>query len=283
MGLIRGSVVRPPRVRNERWIRLPSTVVVLISWAVLCCGCNDRHQEIEIAVTPINQRILPPKTEIGSKTTGKANEQSDSSLTEQSTGITQADLFDHLGKTDATENLDFFSPPSANEVQSETLVKSSDRVRSLRLLGFVNAEPQRRDSTIAIIKIGEKLVYLQRGEHYDTVSVNDIDPVARSVTVRNQGDLHTLHLRKQAILNEPTTPPDVRTRNAKLRGASPRGRASSNDALGVPGLHAPIDPPVIPDPISEESGSRLPLPDPVESFELPEIPDLEGLSDELEL
>ncbi|WP_167546791.1 hypothetical protein [Stieleria maiorica] len=179
------------------------------------------------------------------------------------------------------ENVDFFSPPKAKAVKIEVETPDEETEQAIiRLIGFVTTDPDNTSSTLALLRVGGKLVPLQAGEEFDGISMVSINCRDRTAEIGYLGERLTLAMMNQPIENpavEGPTPRRIRRRTPSP-GPISRPREIRDDfAWQDPGFETPPDPDLGLNSISEEL--EIALPEDLPLPEMPELPELEGLPD----
>ncbi|WP_182865738.1 hypothetical protein [Stieleria mannarensis] len=177
------------------------------------------------------------------------------------------------------ENVNFFSPPKAKTVKVEVETPQEETEQAIiRLIGFVTTDPDNTSSTLALLRVGGKLVPLHAGEEFDGISMISISCRERSAEIGYLGERLTLVMMNQPIENPAVEGPSPRRRRQRTPSRvpiSPPGEIREDFQLPDPGWETPADPDLGLKSISEEL--EIALPDDLPLPEMPELPELEGL------
>ena len=159
-------------------------------------------------------------------------------------------------KTPFNEEESFFSPPTVAE-QTNQVIEATPEHQAVRLLGFANRGGKNGTERLAILKIGDRMLFMTEGETQKGVELLKID--GRTVHLHRGRDRWSLALMKQPVVNPGVQPPSL------------RNRASQSSKLA-----RPVSDPLLQDmPVPE-----LPLPA-MEEFAEPSAIDLESGFDAL--
>ncbi len=177
------------------------------------------------------------------------------------------------------DHLNFFLPPKTATVKVEVATPEPEIEQStVRLIGFVTSDSEDEHATLALLRVGGKLIPIQAGEEFDGISLLSTDMKNRSVEIRHLDECMTLAMMDQPIENpavQGLAVQPVRRRATPRKPTTHHSAARDDFHLTDPGFATPPEPDLglgaIP------AGMDLELPDELRLPEMPELPELEGL------
>ncbi|MCS7465458.1 hypothetical protein NZK35_02095 [Stieleria sp. ICT_E10.1] len=177
------------------------------------------------------------------------------------------------------DHLNFFLPPKTATVKVEVDTPEPEIEQStVRLIGFVTSDSEDEHATLALLRVGGKLIPIQAGEEFDGISLLSADMKNRSVEIRHLDECMTLAMMDQPIENpavQGLAVQPVRRRAAHPKPTTRHSAAPDEFQISDPGFATPPEPDLglgaIPD------GMDLELPEELRLPEMPELPELEGL------
>nr|WP_143547833.1 hypothetical protein [Rhodopirellula sp. SM50] len=177
------------------------------------------------------------------------------------------------------DHLDFFMPPKTATVKVEVATSEPEMEQStVRLIGFVTSDAEDEHATLALLRVGGKLIPIQAGEEFDGISLLSTDRKNRSVEIRHLDECMTLAMMDQPIENpavQGLAVQPVRRRATAPKPTTRHSAARDNFHLSDPEFATPPEPDLglgaIP------AGMDLELPEELRLPEMPELPELEGL------
>ncbi|WP_145388601.1 hypothetical protein [Stieleria neptunia] len=223
-------------------------------------------------------------TEAASGTTRAVRSQPENTLKDRrarALPLTKNNAFDEQDISAIPDHLNFFLPPKTATVKVEVDAPEPETEQStVRLIGFVSSDAEDELATLALLRVGGKLVPIQAGEEFEGISLLSTNMKNRSVEIRHLDECMTLAMMDQPIENpavQGLTPQPVRRRTTSPSAISRHSAAPDEFHLSDPGFATPPDPDLglgsIP------AGMDLELPEELRLPEMPELPELEGFPD----
>lgn len=177
------------------------------------------------------------------------------------------------------DHLNFFLPPKTATVKVDVdTPEPATEQATVRLIGFVTSDSEDERSTMALLRVGGKLVPIQAGEEFDGISLLSTNMKNRSVEIRHLDERMTLAMMDQPIENpavQGLAVQPIRRRTAHSKPTPRQSAARGEFHLSDPGFATPPEPDLGLDAIPV--GMDLELPDELRLPEMPELPELEGL------
>ncbi|MCC9601556.1 hypothetical protein LOC67_13445 [Stieleria sp. JC731] len=167
-----------------------------------------------------------------------------------------------VGETEPT----FFHEPVEDTRNEKLVVTEEQPSAQVKLLGIVRPS-QDSEMVTALIRINNRCYVMEQGEVRDGVLLKHIDPENRGISFESDGDLTSIELLKQTVINEAVALPPITNRRSMDRPLGRRhGDAAAKKRTTIP-IAPPIDLPTLNLP-GMNSNSRQELP------AMPDLPDL---------
>ena len=262
-------------VRSDRRLRCGLSgfhTACAIFLASSLAGCDSKSLQEDSGSLPAGDRVRPVSAhrsgiEVGP--TGDAGEPIGQMTDVEMPSIEMPSIPDF--DAPLADDARFFAPPKIETPSKQ--VMESDRGRApIRLLGFIGDETIEPDSRKAILKVGDKMVTIAKGQAVEGIELLSIQ--GRSITMQRDRDRWTLSLFDQPLVNQPQSRPLKKTgrRNRTARSSNPVPRPQPW-AAELPSHGTTSQPPLRFNPMAD-----LPEPPaPPDLGELPGVDDLPGI------